>query len=351
MNTLGRGQTKVSALPMQRSGSRRVPSLDQLSTRYQAKDSTEVKTPTLKTPGTASSYHHQRNVSCPSPTVPFGEQFGAVYLMVTPPTPRPQGPGSPTFGVHVSGIAASQRGNSARGHARSYSDNDAQLLAPPAFELAPGKQRALDSQRTNAIAWLATLQAQREQMEQLQQQQHQMMLLSSLQYTLPNAFELMASNNPLGLTCSTDVESPKLIPGTPGAPSKVHILQQKAIFAQQQMLIQQYQNQQAKAATSSPPPKVVAKASPASTNSSWWRSPQQSASVDSASSCSVYSKSSGVSSGGFASTSSSSSAGGVADSSPVWRRREAEVTYPEKVKLRGAVYVPPGKRAAMSQRS
>lgn len=341
MSTLGRGQTKAASTLPQGNECRRVPSLDQISNLFQAREDEGVKTPTPKTPGTTSPFHRQRNVSCPTPTSPHMHAYGEVQVIVTPPTPRLQGSGSPVC-VQLSGF---QRGNSVHGHVRSYSSDDASLLAPPAFELAPGKQKAMEKQRTQAIAWLTSWQVQQEQMEQFHQQQQQM-LLASMQHALPHCFEMMTRGmfSPCGMqnAGSVTLESPSIVPGTPGAPSMIHIQQQRAIIAQQQQLIMQASPT---TRATSPPSK-----SSASAKSSWWRGPQSgTSSTASASSCSVYSKSSGAYSAG-SNTAADFSSSSSTSSSPQWRRKAAGIESPELVRSAGAVYMPPGKRASLHQK-
>ncbi|UZJ53364.1 hypothetical protein CBS101457_002684 [Exobasidium rhododendri] len=339
MSTLGRGQSKSKAatatLPISRRESRRVPSLDQLSTLLQSKsdEAVEVKTPLPKTPGTASPFHHQRNLSCPTPTSPYGEQYGDVQVFVTPPTPRPQGPPSPMLGYELVGFSNNKS---------SFRSSCKDLLAAPAFDLAPGKQRVMEAQKANAAAWLASWQKQQDQLQQLQQQQ---VILASMQQSSPNCYDLMTMNmiNAMGMPMVGDTNSPKIVPGTPGAPSMIHIQQQKAILAQQQMMIMM--QLQSSSFTNSTPSRPLPSArsrgatkihSASSTNSSWWRGTQSNTS----SSSSASPQDNGANSSG------------PADTPSVWRRKDSSErsSSPEKVKSTASlVYVPPGKRAAMKQ--
>jgi hypothetical protein len=336
LTTLGRGgqsSTSESDTSSQRSRSRsrRVPSLDQISDIYHAKLD-EVKTPAPKTPGTASPFHHQRNASCPTPTSPYAQQYGEVQVVITPPTPRPQGPSSPALGVYINGLHGNNGFN-------QYADST--HLVPPAFELAAGKQKARQERERDAgaMAWMATLQAQQQQMEDFCRQQQQV-LLSSMQQSLPSCYDVLTSSAGLGLM--TNFPSPTIIPGTPNAPSMIHIQQQRAILAQQRAIQDFYLASAAgprdSSPKSSPPRSNSAKQQPTSASTkSWWRgnstAPDSSNSIDGASSGSLYSKSSaGV-----------TSANSLADSSPAWRRKGDE--SPEKIK--SAVYLPPAKRAAL----
>lgn len=331
----GQGKTPSAPIPSRKSGSRRVPSLDHISNLYHARGNlAEVKTPAPKTPGTASPFRHSRNASCPTPTSPYTHQYGNVQVIITPPTPRPQElSDSPLLGIRVNGI---------HGGSRFPSNDDGVHLLAPYFELAPGKQKAIQDQQT--LAWIATLQAQQQQMEQLCQQQ---IILNSMQNNLPICYDFVSATNSsaLGLTgipSLNNISSPSIIPGTPGAPSMIHIQQQKAILAQQRALqmgfaspsiVHQSRPRNSNSKSSQRSPQSTAKESPASSKS-WWRNTladSSNSNLDDISSGSVYSKSS------------------AAESSS-WRRNNSpSPVSSEKSQFASPVYLIPAKRAAMSK--
>lgn len=147
-----------------RRGNRSLPSLEQIQSRVSglglqgtgttfanspapAKASPAFRTPLPATP------HNNRSVSCPTPKSGKWWQFGEVTVTVTPPTPQPQAK-SPIVGYVLQ--------NSGRPvHAVKFdrSRDDLELLAPPPFELAPGRQRIMEERAQQAMETMIAMQA------------------------------------------------------------------------------------------------------------------------------------------------------------------------------------------------
>lgn len=168
----------------------------------------ENVSPAPCTPGTA---FHQRSVSCPTPKSPQLHQFGQVQVMVTPPTPRPQG--SPIIGVFIRGVHPQP---STAGLHGGHDDMDVQgdsrtSLAPPEFELAPGRAKLMQAQRLQTLALMAW-----------QQEQQQI----SLERTWSEA--LQQQSIILGAQDGQPTTSPTLMPGSPclSYGQHVHTLQE-----------------------------------------------------------------------------------------------------------------------------
>lgn len=308
LNTLGRGQSKVSLAASE--------SPIQKATPAQKTDIL-IAVPKIASPSTASYFGHQKTKSCPSPTSPYNELLGCVNVFVTPPTPQPQGSFSPILGVSISGM---HRSASNDGFNSQHSGGKS--LAPPPFELAPGKQRLAREQNVKALAWVASMQIQQQQMQLLYRQQQQF-LLSSMQHQQPCIGSLdVGSFGIFESTCiQTPAESAWNLQTMTRAPSMAYIQQQKAVKAQQQMMNQYSTTINTDSIGLTRKSSQKSNRSKASqTSKSWWRS-------------AAGKESEGVKS---------------ADDSLQWRRRGSDPAE-NVVEVRSAkpVYLPPGKRFAL----
>lgn len=176
--TLSRDDEKKSSLPSAsvniarplpsfsaRRGHSAVPSLDQIRSRvaglgirdrsdgavglmYSPSPSPARGSPMIRTSGVSG---HQRSVSCPSPKFDKVWQFGEMTVTVTPPTPRPQ-PKSP-----VMGYVLQNAGRPVHTVRFQRSRDDMELLTPPAFELAPGRQQMMEDRAKEAMMTMAAL--------------------------------------------------------------------------------------------------------------------------------------------------------------------------------------------------
>ncbi|CAO1632278.1 unnamed protein product [Jaminaea pallidilutea] len=155
-----------------RRGTRQLPSLDQLRSKIAAnsfnvspsparasplsalRSATNRKTPVTSGASTARDQpqpRHNRSVSCPMGRVDLSWRFGDMTVMVTPPTPQPQ-PKSP-----IMGYVLQNAGHPVHPVKFRRSKDDLDLLQPPVFELAPGRQKVMESRAQEAMANLAAL--------------------------------------------------------------------------------------------------------------------------------------------------------------------------------------------------
>jgi hypothetical protein len=178
--------------------------------------SSSTTSPLPCTPGTA--FHH-RSVSCPSPLVPQLHQFGDVSVMVTPPTPRPQG--SPIIGVFIRGVHKAPpatrycpcsfaldpllpqeyaKVTSSNGGACAQCKEEASLKVPE-FEMAPGRTRIMQQQRQQALALIAWQRSQQqaaneEWCRQNQQEAYQQLSIKHVSRRSPPSNVSSASDSP-----------------------------------------------------------------------------------------------------------------------------------------------------------
>ncbi|CAO1633747.1 unnamed protein product [Parajaminaea phylloscopi] len=154
-----------------RRGHNMLPSLDQIRSRVSGLGIRDSPTPVAFTPAPAPAqgspavrtartpssqaahhhHHHHRSVSCPSPKIGKVWHFGEMTVTVTPPTPRPQ-PGSP-----VMGYVLQNAGQPVHPVRFRRSRDDLELLVPPAFELAPGRQQMIEERARRAMETMAAL--------------------------------------------------------------------------------------------------------------------------------------------------------------------------------------------------
>lgn len=112
--------------------------------------SAAMRSPT-RARNTPSSPSH-RSVSCPlRDQVGPWYQFGGVTVTVTPPTPRPQ-PRSP-----IMGYVLTNAGRPCHNVGFIRSQDDLELLKPPSFEIAPGKQKILEDRARESLAALRAI--------------------------------------------------------------------------------------------------------------------------------------------------------------------------------------------------
>ncbi|PWN19494.1 hypothetical protein BCV69DRAFT_300319 [Microstroma glucosiphilum] len=152
-----------------RRGHRTLPSLQQIQSRVAeaAGSSTNAQTrPPLRTgvssPGPVT--HHTpapgqaRVTSCPTPSL-SGKwwQFGQVSVMITPPTPGQQPP-SPLMGYILQNA-----GNPVHAVKFRRTRDDLDMLAPPPFELAPGRQQMMEERDRERAATQALIKQSQEQ--------------------------------------------------------------------------------------------------------------------------------------------------------------------------------------------
>ncbi|PWN36922.1 uncharacterized protein FA14DRAFT_8057 [Meira miltonrushii] len=383
---------------------------DKTSPSSNARLSPSALTPLPRTPGTAAprspgTAYHQRSFSCPTPQSPMLHNFGEVQVIVTPPTPRPQG--SPIIGVFIKGVhnrKANTDSITGQQHFCAFDDmcmstgkcRTETKLSVPEFELAPGRSKLIQAQRAQALAMIAW-----QKHQEANNPWHNAMF-GNQDDESPSKEAL----NQVGLFAENQ-QSPILLPGTPGAPSLTHVQEVRAMQSRHMlkrssavsMTRSTQQSQPNSAATVTPVSSTnatvgdalqSAKTSSAS-SSSWWREPRSAPLSWNGSSASAYSQASAMS-GTQPSPESSmgtmthsafsmvSKPGGVksaADSSLSWRRKSVDEgessgsddstcvaikgASPNKNGSRSASsglsksdrpYVPPGKRNAMqSQQS
>lgn len=162
-----------------RRGHRRLPSLDQIRTRVsglgirdtnpspklhgspaprilvQPSPTPSPRTPTARSRLTSgSAQQHKRSVSCPSPKPEQVWQVNEdMTITVTPPTPTPQAR-SPIMGYILQNAGHPVHPVRFRRHR-----DDVDLLQPPCFELAPGRQQMVEARARQAMEQMAALHA------------------------------------------------------------------------------------------------------------------------------------------------------------------------------------------------
>ncbi|PWN27096.1 hypothetical protein BDZ90DRAFT_185846 [Jaminaea rosea] len=168
---------KVANNLSSRRGHHRLPSLDQLRTRMSGlgirdgasprlhgspaprillSQPSRVSSPASKITTPRPPLRHKRSVSCPSPKPDEGEVWQVnddMTITITPPTPTPQAK-SPVMGYILQN--AGQPVHPIRFRRRR---EDALLLHPPCFELAPGRQKMVEARAKQAIEQMAALHA------------------------------------------------------------------------------------------------------------------------------------------------------------------------------------------------
>lgn len=152
-----------------RRGHRALPSLQQIQTRVAEAAGSSANAqgrPPLRTgvssPGPLT--HHTpapgqaRVTSCPTPSL-SGKwwQFGQVSVMITPPTPGQQPP-SPLMGYILQNA-----GNPVHAVKFRRTRDDLDMLAPPPFELAPGRQQMMEERDRERAATQALMRQSQEQ--------------------------------------------------------------------------------------------------------------------------------------------------------------------------------------------
>lgn len=140
-----------------RASPNRPPSLEQLQARAAAVAAAAASAaPTPTTPATLAwgrptpttpTSPTQRSISCPlrDPSESRFEFGCGVTVMVTPPTPRPQ-PRSP-----IMGYVLTNSGRPCHNVSFARSRDDLELLSPPTFEIAPGKQKILEERARESL--------------------------------------------------------------------------------------------------------------------------------------------------------------------------------------------------------
>lgn len=183
-----------------RVGPNRPPSLEQLRLRVSSRiNKPEVDTPLASTfsagtgtpspewlpntplssssarPDRTPSSPSQRSVSCPTRDrmIPCYD-FGGVTVTITPPTPRPQ-PRSP-----IMGYVLTNAGRPCHNIGFTRSQDDLELLRPPTFEIAPGKQKIVEDRARESLQALKA-------MAEAEQQNRRRGLLGDSQVQPPNA--------------------------------------------------------------------------------------------------------------------------------------------------------------------
>lgn len=382
---------------------------DKSSPNGNAHLSPSALTPLPRTPGTAAprspgTAYHQRSFSCPTPQSPMLHNFGEVQVIVTPPTPRPQG--SPIIGVFIKGVhnrKANTDSTTGQQHFCAFDDmcmstgkcRTETKLSVPEFELAPGRTKLIQAQRAQAMAMIAW-----QKHQEANNPWHNSMF-GNQDDESPSKEAL----NQVGLFAENQ-QSPILLPGTPGAPSLTHVQEVRAMQSRHMLkrssavsmtrtTKQSQPNSAATVTTVSSTNATVGdaqqSAKSSSASSSWWREPRSAPLSWNGSSASAYSQASAMSGtqpnpesssctmshSAFSMVSKQSGVRSAADSSSSWRRKsvdEGESSGSDDstcVAIKGASpnkngsrsagsglsksnrpYVPPGKRNAMqSQQS
>jgi hypothetical protein len=369
-----------------------------------ASPSPSATTPLPRTPGTAApkspgTASHHRSFSCPTPQSPMLHNFGEVQVIVTPPTPRPQG--SPIIGVFIKGVhnrKVNTDSTTGQQHFCAFDDmcmstgkcRKETKLSVPEFELAPGRVKLIQAQREQALAMLAW------QRRQDSNNTWHNAIFGNQEGDSPGKEAL----NQVGLFAENQ-QSPILVPGTPGAPSLTHVQEVRAMQSRHMLkrssavsMTRSTQQSQPNSAntvttvssTNATIGDVQQSAKSSSASSSWWREPRSAPLSWNGSSASAYSQASAMSCTQPSPESSScamshsafsmvSKPGGTrsaADSSSSWRRKSVDEgessgsddstcvaikgDSPNKSGSRSAnsglsksnrPYVPPGKRNAM----
>lgn len=186
--SLAQIQTRVSAGPSSSSAGINTPAPSRLPSVFRSPSASPSHSPQDGRSPSSSSTDSARSVSCPSPKYSpdhpkrvDGWQFGEVTVTITPPTPCIQ-PNSPIMGYILEHTA----GHPCHPIKFRRSRDDLDLLIPPAFQLAPGKQRlaqekAQEAMRILGEAMKEQARQQQELRDQIQLQQQQQLRLQELQ--------------------------------------------------------------------------------------------------------------------------------------------------------------------------
>ena len=311
-------------------------------------------TPLPRTPGTAAprspgTAYHQRSFSCPTPQSPMLHNFGEVQVIVTPPTPRPQG--SPIIGVFIKGVHNRKvNTDSITGQQHFCAFDDMCMstgkcrkeikLSVPEFELAPGRAKLIQAQRAQALAMIAW------QQRQESNNTWQNAIFGNQDDESPSKEALKQ----VGLFAENQ-QSPILLPGTPGAPSLTHVQEVRAMQSRHMLkrssavsmtrTTQQTQPNSAVtvttvSSTNATVGDTLQSAKSSSASSTWWREPRSAPLSWNGSSASAYSQASAMSINQPSPESSSCTmshsafsmvskpAKSAADSSSSWRRKSVD---------------------------
>lgn len=157
------------------SSSRRLPSLDQISSRVNHQNQVQ---PTISSPAPrgrsgqpvlSTPLPHQRSFSCPTPQTPLHQLFGSVEVFITPPTPRCPSLGKTDATMEVLRSPTNQAfafvpaGTNERNritlletgsplltpswNSNGFGFGNSTLnLVPPPFEIAPGRTKKMEEQ-------------------------------------------------------------------------------------------------------------------------------------------------------------------------------------------------------------